>query len=143
MLDEAEHGKRKDILFPAFIESVEYPYGFGRIQAANLIDWGNNAEHAGLTELLDSLRQHLNDHALESTVAKQPKPAQQTTKPKFTPSETFRDPLKAGGEGPQMVVIPAGHFRWVHHRMNRGDETLRDRNMKCKLPSHLPWVSTR
>ncbi len=110
VLDEAEHGKRKDILFPAFIESVEYPYGFGRIQAANLIDWGNNAEHAGLTELLDSLRQHLNDHALESTVAKQPKPAQQTTKPKFTPSETFRDPLKAGGEGPQMVVIPAGHF---------------------------------
>jgi len=110
VLEEAEHGKRKDILFPAFIESVDYPYGFGRIQAANLIDWKGVAEHAGLTELLDSLRQHLNDHAHESAATVEPKPVQHTEKPVFISGKTFRDKLKAGGEGPLMMVIPAGRF---------------------------------
>lgn len=60
---------------------------------------------------MNSLRQHLNDHILESIVAKQPKPAeQQTTKPTSAPGQIFRDRLKIGGEGPQMIIIPAGHF---------------------------------
>jgi len=29
----------------------------------------------------------------------------------WKPGETFRDRLKIGGEGPEMVVIPAGIFR--------------------------------
>lgn len=37
--EEAEYGKRKEILFPAFIERVEFTYGFGRIQTADLIGW--------------------------------------------------------------------------------------------------------
>ena len=31
--------------------------------------------------------------------------------PSLQPGETFSDPLSAGGQGPQMVVIPAGSFR--------------------------------
>ncbi|MGF1453784.1 MAG: SUMF1/EgtB/PvdO family nonheme iron enzyme [Alphaproteobacteria bacterium] len=30
--------------------------------------------------------------------------------PRFVPGSVFRDPLSSGGEGPQMVVIPAGPF---------------------------------
>lgn len=85
VLEEAEYGKRKDILFPALIESVEYPYGFGRIATADLTGWRNQAKHPGLTELLDSLRLHFS-------------------------SKTFRDPLKSGGEGPLLTTIPAGRF---------------------------------
>ena len=33
------------------------------------------------------------------------------TVPRALPGTTFRDPLRSGGEGPQMVVIPAGRFR--------------------------------
>ncbi|MGH8574585.1 MAG: toll/interleukin-1 receptor domain-containing protein, partial [Gammaproteobacteria bacterium] len=39
VLEEAEYGRRKEILFPAFIEGVEFPYGFARIQTADLIGW--------------------------------------------------------------------------------------------------------
>lgn len=41
VLEEAEYGKRKDILFPAFIERVGFPYGFGRIQ---LVGWIERSE---------------------------------------------------------------------------------------------------
>ncbi len=109
VLEEAGYGKRKNILFPAFITSVEYPYGFGLIQAANLVDWENTADHAGLTELLNSLRQHLGT-VHKSTTIEQPKPVQHTEKSIFTSGKTFRDELKAGGEGPLMAIIPAGHF---------------------------------
>lgn len=59
VLEEAEYGKRKLILFPAFIEEVEYPYGFGRIQTANLIDWKGDHDHAGVRKLIESLHLHL------------------------------------------------------------------------------------
>ena len=32
-------------------------------------------------------------------------------RPSRQPGETFRDPLRSGGSGPEMVVIPAGSFR--------------------------------
>jgi len=60
VLEEAEYGRRNEILFPAFIERVEFPYGFGRIQTAELVGWAGDADHPGLAELLQSLKEHLN-----------------------------------------------------------------------------------
>jgi hypothetical protein len=131
VLEEAEYGKLKEILFPAFIERVDFPYGFGRIQTADLIGWVGDEGHPGLAQLLESLRQHLNNqaHSLgeddflylrEATPGSgdvlhadgvvtsnpvQPAPAQVPT------PQTFRDRLKTGADGPLMVVIPAGRFR--------------------------------
>jgi formylglycine-generating enzyme required for sulfatase activity len=93
VLEEAEYGKRKGILFPAFIGRVESPYGFSRIQTADLIGWTGDPSHPGLAQLLEPLRLQLNGLG---------------TLPK--PGESFRDKLKDGGEGPLMVVIPAGEF---------------------------------
>jgi len=114
VLEEAEYAKRKDILFPAFIERVECPYGFGRIQTADLVEWNHQMEHAGLVQLLASLRVHLNDAIAPSPDLMEPaKPVQSIqsiVQLLLTPGQTFRDKLKFGGEGPLMVVIPAGHF---------------------------------
>ena len=111
VLEEAEYGKRKDILFPAFIERVEFPYGFGRIQTADLIDWDHQMEHAGLAQLQESLRVHLNGAVVPSPEPVEPatlvKPAAQSI---LMPGQTFRDKLKSGGEGPLLTVIPAGRF---------------------------------
>ncbi|MGB0129637.1 MAG: TIR domain-containing protein, partial [Rhodocyclaceae bacterium] len=96
VLEEAEYGRRKDILFPAFIEKVEFPYGFGRIQTADLIGWAGDAEHPGLEQLLEPLRLHLGVSPV-------------TTK-SVASGNRFRDKLKDGGEGPLMVVIPARRF---------------------------------
>ncbi|NBQ70638.1 MAG: TIR domain-containing protein, partial [Nitrosomonadaceae bacterium] len=109
VLEEAEYGKRKDILFPTFIERVEFPYGFGRIQTADLVDWDHRTEQAGLVQLLKSLREHLNGSSAEPAMIVEP--AKITIDQNIrTPGQTFRDKLKSGGEGPLMVVIPAGRF---------------------------------
>ena len=107
VLEEAEYGKREDILFPAFIERVEFPYGFGRIQTADLVGWAGERDHSGLELLLDSLRLELGGTKSEPATPSAPKPAPRTT---ISPGQTFQDPLKIGGEGPPMVVVPAGRF---------------------------------
>src|SRR5215470_10714408 len=45
--EEAEIGKRRKILVPVLLDKVEPPFGFGTIQAANLVSWhGENASPA-------------------------------------------------------------------------------------------------
>jgi hypothetical protein len=39
VLEEAETGKRRQILIPVLLDEVEPPFGFGTIQAANLTAW--------------------------------------------------------------------------------------------------------
>jgi hypothetical protein len=42
--EEAESGKQRRILIPVLLDKVEPPFGFGTIQAANLVAWdGNNS----------------------------------------------------------------------------------------------------
>ncbi|GJL74459.1 LpqB family beta-propeller domain-containing protein [Nitrosomonas sp.] len=60
VLEEAEYGKRNNLLFPIYIEQVEPPYGFSRIQTADLTDWKNGSDNSGLLKLIEALRQHLN-----------------------------------------------------------------------------------
>jgi formylglycine-generating enzyme required for sulfatase activity len=124
VLEEAEYGKRKDILFPAFIERVEFPYGFGRIQTADLVDWDHRTEHAGLVQLLESLRLHLNGSATESPKITEPAKLVSVAQTVLTPGQTFRDKLQSGGEGPLMVVIPAGRFLMgsSESELNRSDD---------------------
>jgi formylglycine-generating enzyme required for sulfatase activity len=109
VLEEAEYGKRKDILFPAFIDRVEFPYGFGRIQTADLIGWVGEPDHPGLKQLLESLRLRFNVPEKPPTTVS-PKPVQDLPGRLPAPGQTFRDKLKMGGEGSLMVVIPAGQF---------------------------------
>ncbi|MDR4515613.1 toll/interleukin-1 receptor domain-containing protein, partial [Nitrosomonas sp.] len=59
VLEEAEYGKQKHLLFPVYIESVDPPYGFSRIQTADLTGWINGADNSGLLQLTKALRQHL------------------------------------------------------------------------------------
>lgn len=113
VLEEAEYGKRNDILFPAFIERVECPYGFSRIQTADLVGWNQQAEHDGVVKLLASLQTHLNGAAAASPVPVLSEAAaivKPVTQSLITPVQIFRDPLKSGWEGPLMAVIPAGRL---------------------------------
>ncbi|QOJ21224.1 MAG: TIR domain-containing protein [Gammaproteobacteria bacterium] len=124
VLEEAEYGKRKDILFPAFIERVEFPYGFGRIQTADLVDWNHRAEHAGLVQLLTSLRAHLNGSTTESITIAEPVKPIRAAQAVLSFDQTFRDKLQSGGEGPLMMVIPAGRFLMgsSESELDRSDE---------------------
>lgn len=109
VLEEAEYGKRKNILFPAFIEAVETPYGFGRIQTANLGGWDGESEHSGLDRLKGALSMHLQRDA-EVTETRVTHVVEEPMPVRYAVGQAFRDQLKEGGEGPLMVVIPAGRF---------------------------------
>ncbi|PZN76235.1 MAG: hypothetical protein DM484_17050 [Candidatus Methylumidiphilus alinenensis] len=167
VLEEAEYGKGNNKLFPALIERVNYPYGFSRIQTADMIGWKGEPDHPGLAQLLAALRGHLgvgrqpfaakgaidesrhgdadlrpvelsrhsgrdrrNPDSMDGSDPEHPcsldsgdpcrnddknlnataLPLQTPPANLFIPGQTFRDPLKIGGEGPLMVVIPSGRF---------------------------------
>ena len=59
VLHEADVGRNKRILYPIFIEKVDYPFGFGRIQTEYMIGWKGEPDHPGLVRLLDALRKNL------------------------------------------------------------------------------------
>lgn len=54
VLDEADFARQNEVLFPAFIERVGCPYGFGRIYTADLVGWAGDKRHRGLARLLTS-----------------------------------------------------------------------------------------
>nr|VFK58639.1 MAG: PEGA domain-containing protein [Candidatus Kentron sp. TUN] len=61
-----------------------------------------------------------------------------------TPGQTFRDRLKDGSLGPQMMVIPAGEFRMGSPpRASRRAMATKARNTECGSKTPLPWGSRR
>jgi hypothetical protein len=55
--EEADKGKKRRILIPILIEEVEMPIGFGRIQAAHLVDWQGTLPDPEFDLLLNSVSQ--------------------------------------------------------------------------------------
>jgi hypothetical protein len=55
VLEEATIGKRRKIVVPARIDSVDPPLGFGLMQAADLIGWDSNPDHAGFSALTEAI----------------------------------------------------------------------------------------
>lgn len=55
VLDEADAGKKRNVLLPLLIDDVEIPYGFRQIEAARLVDWKNDPAHPEWRAVLDSV----------------------------------------------------------------------------------------
>jgi hypothetical protein len=55
VLEEATIGKRRKIVVPARIDPVDPPLGFGLMQAADLIGWDSNPDHAGFSALTEAI----------------------------------------------------------------------------------------
>jgi hypothetical protein len=53
--EEAERGADRHVLVPAFIEKVEPPFGFGRIQAADLSDWNGDATDPSFAQFCEAI----------------------------------------------------------------------------------------
>ena len=112
VLEEAEFGKHKKILFPVFIESVEFPYGFSRIQTANLVNWDGSLSHPDCAALLQSLRLHLNGREQISIAPELSEPVQSfASSPATTPTlqDGISDGKKTDSKKPTMrkFLLPA------------------------------------
>ena len=57
--EEADEAIKRRILIPAFIEAVEPPLGFRRIQAADLVDWHGEEGHEGFQQLVRDIGQYI------------------------------------------------------------------------------------
>lgn len=85
--EEATIGKRRRILVPALIDSVEPPFGFGLIQAADLTDWNGNISHAGFKGFLGAI----SDIFQPQSPTKSDADASATTEPKsYAPRKTSK-----------------------------------------------------
>jgi tetratricopeptide (TPR) repeat protein len=56
--EEAEAAKQRNVLVPALIEQVDPPWGFRRIQAADLVQWRGENGHAGFSQLLRDIERY-------------------------------------------------------------------------------------
>jgi formylglycine-generating enzyme required for sulfatase activity len=56
VIDEADIGKTRGILIPVFVDAVDIPLGFRRIQTLNFVDWKGALPFSEFELLLDSVR---------------------------------------------------------------------------------------
>ncbi|MBN8519487.1 MAG: SUMF1/EgtB/PvdO family nonheme iron enzyme [Candidatus Accumulibacter sp.] len=129
VMDEAHEAADREIIFPVRLEDLRIPYGFRQFQTPDLIGWDGGEDCDGARQLVSSLRKHLTGatppatpvqpaqpetHARPRTPTTQASPsaaaARSPAAKPLAPGDTFRDRLRNGGEGPLMVVVPAGRF---------------------------------
>ncbi len=55
VLEEANEGRQRGILVPARIDNVDPPFGFGRIQCADLIAWRSTKKGGDLSPLIEAI----------------------------------------------------------------------------------------
>ncbi|KAF0182914.1 MAG: hypothetical protein FD160_1156 [Caulobacteraceae bacterium] len=100
VLDEADAGKRRNVLLPILIDEVEIPYGFRQIEAARLIGWtGDPADHEW-TNAVAAVA-----HFVGRAPGGPPKPfATPSTRPAAAVSATI-EKEKSGGAGPLLIGV--------------------------------------
>jgi len=104
VLDEANEGVERGVLFPVLIEDTRIPYGFRQIQTVNLCSWDGEPSHPECTNLLRAIADKLGTNKPEAQNPPDKKPHKRQY------GDTYQDTLEDGSQGPSMVVIPPGHF---------------------------------
>lgn len=132
VLEEAQDGLDRGVLVPVFTETTRPPRGFRRIHAEDLVGWDGDQQAPAFKKLAADISQLIGpptgavvgESEIESVPAEPtaapdeastpPVSATNETAPVVTqtyePLSVFRDKLKDGSKGPEMVVIPAGSF---------------------------------
>ena len=117
VLEEADIALEKNILIPVFLDQVKPPFGFGSIQAADLINWQGNKHSPGYLALCTVITELIGAGKLllpEQTFSPTKVIPSAGTKKKLIGDNNV--PLKSSAASkntfiePKMVIIPAGSF---------------------------------
>jgi len=65
--EEANVGKERKILVPAKIDAIDPPFGFGRIQAADLTKWEKDSSHTGFVSFVNAISDIVQSRPPEET----------------------------------------------------------------------------
>lgn len=122
VLDEAGDGLERNVLVPVLLERVKPPHGFRQVQTEDLSTWDGSQDFPAFQKLLHDIEGVLGgSQPGSSSVSKGTSPEQtprtglqprgdQQGSP-LQPGTVFRDTLKDGSQGPEMVIVPAGSFK--------------------------------
>jgi formylglycine-generating enzyme required for sulfatase activity len=114
--DEATYALKRGKLVPVAIEEVELPFRFDGIHTPVLAKWDGSDDFPEFKKLVDDIKAIIRESAhkprnLQSSIEQRRATTQPATKLKNRELGTiFRDILKDGTQGPEMIVIPAGRF---------------------------------
>ncbi|MEN8178241.1 MAG: SUMF1/EgtB/PvdO family nonheme iron enzyme [Pseudomonadota bacterium] len=95
-------------------DGLRLPVPFNTTHVEYLCDWSGDTSTPGfrkliadLTELMGAPGKTTGTSSIEIQQSQQPAKSASNSR---APGAVYRDPLKNGGEGPEMVIIPAGTF---------------------------------
>jgi formylglycine-generating enzyme required for sulfatase activity len=132
--DEATYALNRNKIVPVKIEDVDLPFRFDTLHTPRLVGWDGSKNFPEFQTLMRDIAQivPLSTARNQDRVKAQNRQPLQTKKSKTTDSKTdsanqstastlarerpqlgmvFRDTLKDGSQGPEMVVVPVGEFQ--------------------------------
>jgi formylglycine-generating enzyme required for sulfatase activity len=102
--DEATYALNRSKLVPVKIEEVELPFRFERLHTMELLGWDGSKDSAEYRKLVTDIAAIIGDSAnILSELSQGAMGAPDVP--------VFRDTLKDGSQGPEMVVVPEGKFK--------------------------------
>jgi formylglycine-generating enzyme required for sulfatase activity len=108
VLEEAEVGRRREILVPVFLEDIEPPYGFGSIHAESLVDWDGRPTAEEFQQFVSAVADILGppkQPAAPRSPPQEPEPAQTQQPESPAPRES---PREKGRKGQRPTLWIAG-----------------------------------
>ena len=108
--------KRKKLV-PVTIQQVELPFRFEELHTPSLCDWDGSKDASAFLRLVEDIAAKLGSRVTKDEKGRPddtqstPERALQEDESKLKPGTVFRDTLKDGSQGPEMVVIPTGTFQ--------------------------------
>ena len=114
--DEATYALNRRKLVPVAIEHVELPFRFEGIHTPSLSDWDGADDFPEFRKLVEDIKAILGEPARRTRKAQTSKKRRPVTPQPIKsddskPGTIFRDTLRDGSSGPEMIVIPAGTFQ--------------------------------
>jgi formylglycine-generating enzyme required for sulfatase activity len=137
--DEATYALKRNKLVPIMIEEVELPFRFEDLHTPSLLGWDGSHDAPEFRRLVGDIGSIVGQPAIEAKgradedqrkrIDKEKNYIEQELQPRvyrrvgmgtlselleegrLEPGTVFRDTLKDGSQGPEMIVIPAGTFK--------------------------------
>jgi formylglycine-generating enzyme required for sulfatase activity len=117
--DEATYALDQDKLVPVAIENVTLPSRFRGAHTLSLLGWDGAKDFSEFRKLVEDITVLV----ASATKRQETQPANRQES-KQQPGTVFRDKLKDGSKGPEMVVIPAGTFKMGATMGGLGEEPV-------------------
>ncbi|HSB70803.1 MAG TPA: SUMF1/EgtB/PvdO family nonheme iron enzyme [Candidatus Methylomirabilis sp.] len=156
--EEAEVGKRRNVLVPVLLDQVDPPFGFGSIQAADLTRWDGSSQAPVFRRLVQDILQvpGVPKLALQGAGCLEPDVSQAKPRKRRRTKEkgrgepgtavAYRIPQSfSGKDGAEMVLVPAGEF-WMGSDDNDADYSERPRHQVALSAFYIdkfPVTNTR